>query len=181
MMIGLISLASSCKKEIDTEDFGSIPIELRLRVLDSNNRETTEIKAGENFWLSFLLINRSKKESEYWQLSNGNNFGDTDFFRVYRIEADNSKVDMGTPLKSLLCQWRPKTPIGYPGDTMEIKIQWQPDSLKSYPFICAVDKTTQTLKVGKYQTGFTERFKFYQADSFKVMDKKVFNLSFDIK
>ena len=107
LMIGLISLASSCKKEIDTENFGSIPIELRLRVLDSNNRGTTEIKAGENFWLSFLLINRSKKESEYWQLSNGNNFGDTDFFRVYRIEADNSKVDMGTPLKSLLCQSLP--------------------------------------------------------------------------
>jgi hypothetical protein len=159
--------AFACNKKepitpIDTE------LEFKLRLLNDKKQEATVFKQGENYWLSFIIINKS---SHVWylypeQLSNSN-----DFLRVY----DNGNRDMGRPYKSVFaCLLIPNFAVPR-NDTMKMEMPWQYIADYNSRYFCGADTTTKPLSVGTYRTGFKAEFKL------AITNKEVYSkeLSFD--
>lgn len=165
--IGLLVIAFACKKKepitpIDTE------LEFKLRLLNEKKQEATVFKQGENYWLSFIIINKS---SHIWylypeQLSNNN-----DFLRVY----DSGHKNMGRPHKAIFaCMLLPNFAVPR-NDTMKIELPWQAISGYNTKYFCGLDSTTKPLPIGNYRTGFKAEFKL------AISNKEVYSkeLSFE--
>jgi hypothetical protein len=172
LMLWLISLASACHK--DEVDPNKIPIDFEFRLLDSNKRVASSFKTGENFWLSFLMINRS---SEEWSFSENSIDKIKGFFHLYTKDS----LDLGKPYGTVFCL----APGGIPipsNDTLKIEIQWRPiQGVKYYGNFCDIKEDNPLPSLGQYKSGFSGVLKFKFKDSTYTTSALTFIKDIEIK
>ncbi len=176
--VALISLFStffflSCKKEpltpLDTE------LDFKLRVLNNKRQEVDIFKEGENFWLSFLIINKSSKT---WFLDPESIDKNDKFLRVFNEAGTN----MGKPYNGFFtCLLLPKLAIKS-NDTTKIEIMWHNTPNAFFVgYFCATDTTNKILSKGNYKTSFTNNFKFFRGDDKDYSKELYFEKQFQIQ
>ena len=172
MMIGLISLASSCKKEATNPS--AIPIQFELRLLNDKGSVSTKFSEGENFTLSFIMRNPT---DSLWAFRLATARISNDFFKVY----DGQGTSFGKPFSSAFCLQEPAGATrGIDGKGIwEIKIPWVTEDSTYYPLFCQPMKLP-FLKKGNYQTGFKGSFDFLHGGKVLRTDTLNFNVNFSI-
>lgn len=165
----------SCKKDGARTD--ALPIDFKLRLLNTNGQESTHLTAGENFTLSFLIINQGDKDLYFDQAS----IKDPDFFEVYRLDnsESNAAVKIGKPYQSIFCTYQDGIPIASK-DTLKLEIPWISASDFSSPHFCLVEQNN-FLPAGKYQTKLNSSFAFFKGDESYHTDNLHFNIDFEVK
>jgi hypothetical protein len=163
----LLFFALACKKKepitpIDTE------LEFKLRLLNDKKQEATVFKQGENYWLSFIIINKS---SNYWYLEPEGLSQVNDFLRVY----DSNNKNMGRPHKLIFeCMLIPNFVVPR-NDTMKMELPWQPINGYNNRYFCGLDSTNKQLPVGRYRTAFSTKLTLSTSNT-EIYSKE---LSFD--
>ena len=176
MMVGLISLASSCRKNKDVSDPGKIPIDFEFKILNANKQVATTFKEDEEIWLSFKLINRS---SETWVLNPRSLDKVDSFFRILR--RGTPEEDMGRPFNSMFCY--DLEPSIRAKDTLKLEIPWKNDANVRFSNFCGRDSTRKKLDIGTYSSRFSAVFLFRKGNSSEgiATDRLSFQYDFEIK
>ena len=164
----ILSLFLNCNKKQPNPEF---PLSLKLRILNNQGQEVTNIQQGQNFTLSFILVNNT---SILYFLKS---MDATNLFSVYAT--DNGKTLVGKPWKTIFCQYTNGYPIPA-HDTTKFEIPWQPDTTKSYLPFCLLSKT-MPLAAGDYQTGFSSNFILINGNQTIQSESQTFNINFEIK
>jgi hypothetical protein len=169
----LLLAASSChKSEDDAPD--SFPIEFQYHILDANNQVSTNLKAGENFKIRFLMINKSDTA---WSYHVRNLDGIDSFCQVNKLLPN--PINLGRPFINAFC--KDINPAILAHDTLKIEIPWMPDSTKRYSFLCGIKKDQASLEKGKYSSSFSTIFWFTKGFTYeKASIEKHFKIDFII-
>lgn len=167
---------NSCRKAKIENPLDS-DLTFQFRLLDNNGRVSTTFNQGENLRFSLLIINKTKKN---WVLKQESLNSNDDFFRVYQNSGD--KKNIGRPLISpIFTEKIPYIPII---DTLRLEMDWIPNPNMDYHRLDNYHSNNSPLAVGKYRTGFTTLFSFYNVGvdttTYKT-DSKSFNIDFEVK
>jgi hypothetical protein len=166
----------SCKKAkfenpLDTD------LEFQFRLLNKKGQISTSFTQGENLRFSFLIINKSSRS---WGLNQESLNLNDDFFRIYQDFGDKKTV--GRPLVNpIFTEKIPFIPII---DTLKLEMDWIPNPNIDYRRFDNYHTNNLPLTSGKYRTGFTTIFSFYNAlkdtTTYRT-DSKSFNIDFEVK
>jgi hypothetical protein len=163
-------VASSCHKKEENPTI-SFPIEFQYNILDANNQVSTNLKAGENFKIRFLMINKSDTA---WSLSVESLDGIDSFFQINNV---HSNINLGRPFVSTFCN--DINPVIRSKDTLKVEIPWISDPAKRYPYLCGIKKDQKNLEKGSYFSSFSTTFNFTKGFTFENASiKKHFKIDF---
>ena len=175
LMIWLISLASSCHKDIQSDSRNPTPVALELRITDLNRNKINVIPEGDNFTLSFLLTNNS--DSVWW--FRRQHFKSIDLFRVF----DNKNNSLGRSFEFEMCDpgGAEIGDIGIrPHESYEIGVYWLHPQGQQYALFCnPID--APALQKGSYYTAFKGSLQFQKDRKVYVTDSIDFQYDFKVK
>jgi hypothetical protein len=154
----------SCEKVESKTDF---PVKFEYNILDENGLPTYEVRQGENFTFSFLMINESDSKLLFEPT-----IVDENWFNIY---SKNSNLHE-RPFDSI-CLGLINVLTIEVMDTFEISIPWKSESDKNYWPFCPKTNNVD-LTPGEYYSNFVEQFEFKTAD--KKQSYKSQDLSFKI-
>ena len=177
LMIWLILICSSCKKDPPIEFSYGVPMTFQFKLLDEAGKEATEFKQGQNFTFSLRIKNHSNNK---WDLLASRLYQTPDLFRVFKIINSTDSLDMGQPYDTNV--WCSEYDIAIkPNETFDLKFNWVSDSTVRFISCGMRGSNKNMLPVGKYKTGFTYRFQFSEKDSFRISLPIRFDINFTIK
>ena len=179
----LVAILSFSCEDDDSDPLDDL-VGFEFRLLDEAGKPSTTFQRGENFVLSFLIINRSDQRLTFFQRIDDME----NFFRVFKtgVNADESSgevIDMGRPWKTIFCEY--VLGLGIPsGDTLKLEMPWMATSPweEDPHFIahfCLLEKTPPLGK-GQYHTGFSSAFYFSQDGHQFNTKNQSFNINFEI-
>ncbi|MDP2423712.1 MAG: hypothetical protein U1C46_04760 [Bacteroidales bacterium] len=171
LLCGVMMLtAFSCEK-----DKNELPVEFKMRLLDTLGNEKTVFNEGENVIFSFV-INNSTSEDMYF--AGMNNIDD--FFRLYKLNTSEGDIDLGKPYKHIFCEYIGALRIPANG-IFKIEIPWLWNENQIYGYIgCphgSYHSVTSPLTKGYYRTAFTSSFKINNVQT----EEKHFEIKFTVK
>lgn len=168
IILQIALLLSSCEKDKNGIEY---PIEFEFRILDEKSQPKKEIKQGQNFVFSFLIINKSDSNLLFKP-----DIVDEKWFNLY----DSNSEYIGKAFDSIC--------LGYINilslnakDTFNIEIPWIPANDKSYwPFCQKADNAN--LNTGKYYSDFKSQFTFFthNRNNYYKSNELTFTTNFNI-
>lgn len=161
----------------------NFPVKFEFQLLDEQGNPSTVFEEGENFILSFSIINPGS-ETVYLKQ---NSLNTDNFLRVYKISESSEgtgKIDMGKPYEGVFCleHYGGGYPIA-PESSLDIEISWSTekgDYLQYHdPFCWGAE--AELLKAGEYLTSFENSFQFSKDGKAFTTDTLHFDIYFEIK
>ena len=178
LMLWLLFQNSSCKKEPPLEFPYGVPLTFQFRLLNEAGKEATEFQQGQNFTFNLQVTNYS---SNRWDLFSSRLFDARDFLRVFKVISTTDSIDIGQPFDTNVFCSGDEVPIKS-NELMDFKFNWASDSTQFPNRGCGIRGANRAkLPAGKYKTGFTHRFQFWEGDSFRVSKPVRFNIDFLVK
>lgn len=153
-----------------------LPVEFMFRLLDENGTIKTLFNEGENVIFSFVIVNKTKEDLFFYHSEMNTN----DFFRLYKIDSLQGKLDLGKPYDYIFCEMIGALMV--PVDSvLKIEIPWLWDENQSFGYIgCPNDNyhsITFPLTTGDYKTAFSSHFRIGNIQT----EEKHFEIRFTVK
>jgi hypothetical protein len=178
LMLWLISISSSCKKDAPFEFAYGVPLTFQFRLLNEAGKEATEFQQGQNFTFSLRITNHSNNR---WDLLSSRLFETSDFLRVFKFIGTTDSLDIGQPFDNKVFCSSDDVFIKS-NERIDIKFNWTSDSTQFPTKGCGIRGANKgKLLVGNFKTGFTHRFQFLEGDSFRISAPIRFDINFKIK
>jgi hypothetical protein len=178
LMLWVFLVSSSCKKEPPPEFLYGIPFTFQFRLLNEAGKETTTFLQGQNITFDLQMTNYS---SNRWDLISSRFFGTPNYLRVFKIVNTTDSLDVGQPFDSNA--WCSSEDVFIKSnETINIKFNWTSDSTQFPSKGCGIRGANRAkLSTGKYKTGFTTRFQFFEGDSFRISKPVRLDVDFEVK
>ena len=174
-------LVSGC----ESENINKLPIEIKYEILNSEGRVVDKLKEGENFIISFSIINYSSETLVYHR----NHEDNPDFAQVFRLdEQENSLIPLGKPFSPKRYPTTLKVAVLWllPYSGINVNFPWVYDSTMydlSYAGDYEIHRSPYNLLFldkGKYEIHFTEMFDITKKGNRLPIDPLTFRKQFII-
>ena len=169
----------------DHDSSNEMPVSFEFRLLNENSEVATVFEEGENFVLSFLIINDTNEPLFLDQSS----IVTEDFLKIYDTNNLNQETgkefSMGKPYELIFCLYTNGIAIP-PNDTLKLEIPWIPNNPwdVNAPYFntafCIVNSENIPLPKGDYFSGFSSPFVISVSGEPFSISEQVFNINFTI-
>lgn len=177
-----IDIVGGHQVELTDGDF-----EYKYGLFNDRGQPTTEFEVGDRIVFSFWITNNS---DEIWQLgASSDDF--KDFFRVFKLEEPDSRIDMGRPQDGMFCDkmFIPMDPVikfrflwVVPKIDVESDPEWRRLIDAGTPFLWCLGRNAPPLEVGNYQTSFEQSFEYSLPEGqWLTTEDLSFSIDFSVK